>query len=71
MWAEKKAAMQREGRAPFLPSGGRRSSRRRWTPPCGAALPFCARSHPQGEVHPKLMPFLKKRRLLEGRGEVD
>jgi 2-oxoglutarate dehydrogenase E1 component len=79
IWAEKKAAVQREGEAGALGAIARRAH----TPPAPADPPALrARIKaslqvlsglPQGfEIHPKLMPFLKKRaELLEKGGAVD
>ena len=79
LWNEKKAQMQREGetgslaqiarRAPVVPSPVDASAmwgRLRTTLKALSTLP-------EGlEIHPKLMPFLKKRAdLIEGKGEVD
>src|SRR4029077_4756151 len=79
LWNEKKAQMQREGevgslgqiarRAPLTPAGvdaSARWARLRTTRKALSTLP------PGLEIHPKLMPFLKKRAdLIEGKGEAD
>jgi 2-oxoglutarate dehydrogenase E1 component len=79
MWAEKKAALQREGEPGALFSPLRRPAVEP-APVDGPAMWGRLRTvlralstSPQGfEVHPKLMPFLKKRaELLEGLGEID
>src|SRR5207249_4510578 len=79
LWAEKKAQMQREGEAGPLAAITRRAPQ---PPPDVDASAMWGRLRttlktlgtvPEGfELHPKLMPHLKKRaELLEGKGEVD
>jgi 2-oxoglutarate dehydrogenase E1 component len=79
LWAEKKAEMQREGdagplakiakRAPVEPSLVDGSAM--WARLRTVLKALC--SLPEGfEIHPKLLPFVKKRaELLEGKGDVD
>jgi len=79
LWAEKKAEMQREGDAGPLAKIAKRAPVE--PPPVdGSAMWGRLRivlkvlgSLPDGfEIHPKLLPFVKKRaELLEGKGEVD
>jgi multifunctional 2-oxoglutarate metabolism enzyme len=79
VWAEKKAEMQREGESGALAEIARRSPE-----PLAPVDPQAMRARlkaalkalgsvPEGfEMHPKLMPFVKRRAdLLEGRGDVD
>ncbi len=79
LWAEKKAHVQREGEAGPLAAITRRAPE---PPPVVDASAMWGRLRttlkalgtvPEGfELHPKLLPHIKKRaELLEGRGEVD
>jgi 2-oxoglutarate dehydrogenase E1 component len=79
LWAQKKAQMQEEGQAGFVPAIMRRELGDH--PPVDPAAMWgrlratlaALSTVPDGfEMHPKLAPFLKRRaELLEGRGEVD
>jgi 2-oxoglutarate dehydrogenase E1 component len=79
LWAEKKAQMQEEGQAGFIPSVIRREPVDYAAVDAGAmwgrlrATLKALSTVPEGfELHPKLAPFLKRRaELLEGRGETD
>jgi 2-oxoglutarate dehydrogenase E1 component len=79
LWAEKKAEMQREGESGSLAAIARRAQATLApvdAPSMRARLKTALKalgSVPEGfELHPKLMPLIKKRaELLEGRGEVD
>ncbi len=79
LWAEKKTQMQREGESGSLAQIARRAP---VTPAPVDASAMWGRlrttlkalsTGPDGfEIHPKLMPFLRRRaELLEGKGEVD
>src|SRR2546428_13354613 len=79
LWVEKKAEMQREGETGSLAQIARRAPVTP-APVDGAAMWGRLRTTlkvlstvPDGfQVHPKLMPFLRKRaELLEGKGEAD
>ncbi len=79
VWAEKKAEMQREGESGSLASIARRVQAP-MAPVDASAMRARLKtalqalgSVPEGfELHPKLMPLIKKRaELLEGRGDVD
>jgi 2-oxoglutarate dehydrogenase E1 component len=79
LWAAKKAEMQREGEAGSLAVIARRPAVE-LTPVDASAMRARLKvvlkvlgSVPEGfEIHPKLMPHLRKRaELLEGKGEVD
>ncbi len=79
LWAEKKAEMQREGDAGPLAKIAKRAPVEP-APVDGSAMWARLRtvlkvlsSLPEGfEIHPKLVPFVKKRaELLEGKGDVD
>jgi 2-oxoglutarate dehydrogenase E1 component len=79
LWAEKRAQMQREGESGSLAQIARRAPVA--LPPVDASAMWgrlrvalkALSTGPEGfEIHPKLMPFLKKRaELLEGKGEAD
>jgi 2-oxoglutarate dehydrogenase E1 component len=79
LWSDKKAAMQREGEAGPLAAIARRAGEPPATVDAAAMwgrLKAALRvlgSAPEGfEIHPKLVPFVKKRaELLEGKGSVD
>jgi 2-oxoglutarate dehydrogenase E1 component len=79
LWAEKKAQMQEEGQAGFIPSVMRREPVDYAPVDAGAmwgrlrATLKALSTVPEGfELHPKLAPFLKRRaELLEGKGEAD
>jgi len=79
LWAEKKAEMQREGQSGPLSTPARRPAAA--PPPVDAPAMWgrlrttlkALSTVPDGfELHPKLLPHLRKRAdLLEGKGEVD
>jgi 2-oxoglutarate dehydrogenase E1 component len=79
LWAKKKAQMQEEGQAGFIPSVMRREPID--FPPVDpgamwgrlrATLKALSTVRDGFEMHPKLAPFLKRRAdLLDGRGDVD